>query len=60
VRRLQLMSFKGIGKSIRMMRAPAYTADALAHHSDEFPSWLFLDELLSSRARRRFTSRSRI
>jgi hypothetical protein len=37
-RRLYLMSFKGMGKSIRMIEAPTHTADAPAHLSDEFPA----------------------
>jgi len=32
------MSFKGIRKSIRMMRAPISKTDAPAHLSDEFPA----------------------
>lgn len=36
-RRLLLMSFKGIGKSIRMIRAPTQADRRPAHHSDEFP-----------------------
>src|SRR5206468_8216859 len=37
-RQLLFMSFKGIGKSIRMVRAPTQNADAPAHHSDQFPA----------------------
>jgi hypothetical protein len=37
-RRSRLMSFKGMGKSIQMIRAPTQNADAPAHHSDEFPA----------------------
>jgi hypothetical protein len=37
-RRLFLMSFEGIGKSIRTMEAPAPKADTSAHLSDEFPA----------------------
>lgn len=36
-RRLLLMSFKGIGKSIQMIRAPTKRRRP-AHHSDEFPA----------------------
>ena len=32
------MSFKGMGKSIRMVEAPVPNADAPAHLSDEFPA----------------------
>jgi hypothetical protein len=37
-RRLLLMSFEGIGKSIRMIRAPNLLSGGPAHHSDEFPA----------------------
>src|SRR5437867_9938513 len=37
-RRNFLMSFKGMGKSIQMIRAPTHETDAPAHHSDEFPA----------------------
>src|SRR5262249_16064870 len=37
-RRLLLMSFKGMGKSIQMIRGADHNADAPAHHSDEFPA----------------------
>ena len=37
-RRSLLMSFKGMGKSIRMMEAPTSKANASAHLSNEFPA----------------------
>ena len=37
-RQLPLMSFKGIGKSIRKIEAPTHKADAPAHLADEFPA----------------------
>src|SRR5262249_121960 len=37
-RRHCLMSFRGMGKSIRMIGAPTHNADAPAHHSHEFPA----------------------
>jgi len=37
-RQLLLMSFKGIGKSIRTTEAPTSKANASAHLSDEFPA----------------------
>jgi hypothetical protein len=37
-RRLLLMSFEGMRKSIRTIEAPTHKADASAHLSDEFPA----------------------
>lgn len=59
LRRLHLMSFKGIGEIYPNDAGADLNAGALAHLSDEFPSWLFLEGLLSSIAHLRFTSRSR-
>ena len=53
-----LVSFRGMGKSIRMVQGAEFDLDAPPHHSDKFPSCLFLDEMLSSSARLRFTSRT--
>jgi|SRR5215831_18285360 len=52
------MSFKRHWEIYPNERGADQKADALIAHSDEFPSWLFLDRLLSSIARLRFTSRS--
>jgi hypothetical protein len=38
LRQLHLMSFKGMGKSIRTIRAPTCMPTPLAHPSDEFPA----------------------
>jgi hypothetical protein len=40
------------------MEAQTNSVGAPAHRLDEFPAWLFLGGLLSSRARLRFTSRA--
>ena len=37
-RRLFLMSFKGMGKSIQTIEAPTNNAGAPAHRLDEFPA----------------------
>jgi hypothetical protein len=58
-RRLLLMSFKGIGEIYPNDKGADSNAGAPPHHSDEFPDWLFLNGMLSSIARLRFTSRSR-
>ena len=50
--------FGGMGKSIRMMPSAEFNLGAPTPHSDEFPSRLFLDEMLSSSARFRFAGRT--
>jgi hypothetical protein len=51
------MSFKGMGKIYPKRMGDCPEDHRPSHLLDEFPSWLFLGEVLSSRARFRFTSR---